>query len=302
MKQSFYPKLAWTGIRKNKRLYTPYILTCIGMVIMFYIMSFLSTSDVLQSMPGGDTMQAMLDLGCGVIGFFALIFLFYTNSFLIRRRKKEIGLYNILGMGKWNLAGVLFWETVMIAGISLASGLLFGIVFSKIAELGMVNILGSQVTFTLSLEPKAIVQVLALFAVIFTLILLNNLRQIHLSNPIELLHSENAGEKKPKANWILALMGFLILSAAYYLAVTIEDPISTMVWFFVAVIMVITATYLLFIAGSIAVCKLLQKNKRYYYKTNHFVSVSSMIYRMKRNGAGLASICILCTMVYWCGR
>ncbi|HJB25785.1 MAG TPA: ABC transporter permease [Firmicutes bacterium] len=297
MKQSFYPKLAWTGIRKNKRLYTPYILTCIGMVIMFYIMSFLSTSDVLQSMPGGDTMQAMLDLGCGVIGFFALIFLFYTNSFLIRRRKKEIGLYNILGMGKWNLAGVLFWETVMIAGISLASGLLFGIVFSKIAELGMVNILGSQVTFTLSLEPKAIVQVLALFAVIFTLILLNNLRQIHLSNPIELLHSENAGEKKPKANWILALMGFLILSAAYYLAVTIEDPISTMVWFFVAVIMVITATYLLFIAGSIAVCKLLQKNKRYYYKTNHFVSVSSMIYRMKRNGAGLASICILCTMV-----
>ena len=146
MKQSFYPKLAWTGIRKNKRLYTPYILTCIGMVIMFYIMSFLSTSDVLQSMPGGDTMQAMLDLGCGVIGFFALIFLFYTNSFLIRRRKKEIGLYNILGMGKWNLAGVLFWETVMIAGISLASGLLFGIVFSKIAELGMVNILGSQVT------------------------------------------------------------------------------------------------------------------------------------------------------------
>ncbi len=297
MRQSFYPKLAWTGIRKNKRLYTPYILTCIGMVVMFYIMSFLSTSSVLQSMPGGETMQVMLNLGCGVIGFFALIFLFYTNSFLIRRRKKEIGLYNILGMGKRNLAGVLFWETMMIAGISLAAGLLFGIVFSKLAELGMVNILGSQVNFTLSLEPKAILQTLALFAVIFALILLNTLRQIHLSNPIELLHSEHAGEKKPKANWILALIGLLVLAGAYYLAVTIEDPISTMVWFFIAVIMVITATYLLFIAGSVVICKLLQKNKRYYYKTNHFVSVSSMIYRMKRNGAGLASICILCTMV-----
>ncbi len=297
MNQSFYPKLAWTGIRKNKRLYTPYLLTCIGMVMMFYIVSFLSTSDILKSMAGGNTMQGMLSLGCGVIGVFALIFLFYTNSFLIRRRKKEFGLYNILGMGKWNLARVLFWESLMIAAISLACGLLAGIILSKFAELGMVNILAAEASFSLSVEPKSILQTLALFAVIFLLILLNTLRQIHLSNPIELLHSENTGEKPPKANWFFALAGLLILAGAYYLAVSIEDPVAAMIWFFVAVVMVIVATYLLFISGSVAICRILQKKKNYYYKTNHFVSVSSMVYRMKRNGAGLASICILCTMV-----
>ena len=297
MKHSFYPKLAWTGIRKNKRLYTPYILTCMGMVMMFYIMSFLTSSALLTSMPGGDIMQGMLGLGVRVIGVFALIFLFYTNSFLTRRRKKEFGLYNILGMGKRNLARVLMWESLIIAAISLGGGLVAGIVFSKFAELGMVNILRAEGSFALTLEPKAIVQTLLLFAVIFFLILLNTLRQIHLSNPIELLHSENTGEKPPKANWFLALAGAIILGAAYYLAVSIENPIEAMVWFFVAVIMVIIATYLLFIAGSVAICRLLQRKKAYYYKTNHFVSVSSMVYRMKRNGAGLASICILCTMV-----
>ncbi len=297
MKKGFYSKLAWTGIRKNKKLYTPYILTCIGMVMMFYIVSFLSISDILNSMPGGDTMQMMLGFGCGVIGVFALIFLFYTNSFLVRRRKKEFGLYNILGMGKWNLARVLLWESLIIAGISLAIGLFFGIVFSKFTELAMINILSAEITFSLTIAPQAIIQTLALFAGIFLLILLNTLRQIHLTNPIELLHSENVGEKPPKANWFFALAGVVILGGAYYLAVSIEDPIMAMLWFFVAVIMVIVATYLLFISGSVAVCRILQKKKNYYYKANHFVSVSSMAYRMKRNGAGLASICILCTMV-----
>ena len=297
MKHSFYPKLAWTGIRKNKRLYTPYILTCMGMVMMFYIISFLASSALLTGMPGGDTMQGMLGLGERVIGVFALIFLFYTNSFLARRRKKEFGLYNILGMGKRNLARGLVWESLIIAAISLGGGLVAGVVFSKFAELAMVNILRAEGTFALTLEPKSIAQTILLFAVIFFLILLNTLRQIHLSNPIELLHSENAGEKPPKANWFLALAGAVILGAAYYLAVSIENPIEAMVWFFVAVIMVIIATYMLFVAGSVAICRLLQKRKAYYYKTNHFVSVSSMVYRMKRNGAGLASICILCTMV-----
>ncbi len=297
MKKNFYWKLAWSGIRKNKQLYTPYILTCLGMVMMFYIMSFLTYSAVLQSMPGGTTMQGILSLGTWVIGIFALIFLFYTNSFLIRRRKKEFGLYNILGMGKWNLGRVLLWENLMIAVIALVGGLGAGILFSKLAELGMVNILQSEVSFSLSLRPRSIVLTLEVFAVIFALLFLNALRQIHLTNPIDLLRSENTGEKPPKANWLLALAGAVLLGGAYYLAVTIEDPVSAMVWFFVAVIMVILATYLLFIAGSVAICRLLQKNKNYYYKTNHFVSISSMVYRMKRNGAGLASICILCTMV-----
>lgn len=297
MRKTFYPKLAWTGIRKNKRLYLPYILTCVGMVMMYYIVSFLSESDVLKQMSGGATMQSILEMGCGVIGIFALIFLFYTNSFLIRRRKKEFGLYNILGMGKRNLACILFWESLIIALISLTVGLLAGVLLSKLAELGMVNLLMADVSYKMTVELQAILHTLLLFAVIFVLILLNTLRQLHFSSPVQLLRSENLGEKPPKANWFFTLAGVVLLGSAYYLAVTIEDPIMAMVWFFIAVIMVIIATYLLFISGSVTVCRILQKRKGYYYKTNHFVSVSSMRYRMKRNGAGLASICILCTMV-----
>ena len=297
MKRGFYPKLAMTGIARNRKTYIPYILTCTGMIMMFYIVSFLSRSDTVAAMLGGDTMQGILSLGSGVIFIFALIFLFYTNSFLIRRRKKEFGLYNILGMGKRNLAGILVWESVIIAALSYLGGLFCGILFSKLAELVMTRLLHGSVSLGFSVDWSAILRTLGLFAIIHCLILLNALRQIHVSNPVELLRSEAVGEKPPKSNWLLALLGVLILGGAYYLALTIEDPVAALVTFFLAVVMVIVATYLLFIAGSVVLCRLLQKSKRYYYKTNHFVSVSSMVYRMKRNGAGLASICILSTMV-----
>lgn len=297
MKKGIYSRLALTGIKKNKKLYIPYILTCIGMVMMFYIITFLSSSDMMMNYPGGETMRGILGFGVYVIGFFAVIFLFYTNSFLVRRRKKEFGLYNILGMVKRNIARVMLWETLFIGAFSIAAGMALGVLFSKLAELVMVNIMSMDVTFGVTIDYKAIYYTVVLFAVIFFLILLNSLRQVHLSNPIALLHSENAGEKPPKANWFFAVLGVLILGCAYYLAVTIKDPVTTLAAFFFAVIMVIVATYLIFISGSVAFCKILQKKKNYYYKTNHFVSVSSMSYRMKRNGAGLASICILCTMV-----
>ncbi len=297
MKKGIYSRLALTGIKKNKKLYIPYILTCIGMVMMFYIITFLSSSDMMMNYPGGETIRGILGFGVYVIGFFAVIFLFYTNSFLVRRRKKEFGLYNILGMGKRNIARVMLWETLFIGAFSIAVGMALGVLFSKLAELVMVNIMSMDVTFGVTIDYKAIYYTVVLFAVIFFLILLNSLRQVHLSNPIALLHSENAGEKPPKANWFFAVLGVLILGCAYYLAVTIKDPVTTLAAFFFAVIMVIIATYLIFISGSVAFCKILQKKKNYYYKTNHFVSVSSMSYRMKRNGAGLASICILCTMV-----
>ena len=200
-------------------------------------------------------------------------------------------------MGKGNLARILLWETLIVTVLSLGIGLLCGIILSKVAELGMLNILSLEVSFAFQIEIQAVYQTIVLFLVIFALILLNSLRQIHLTNPIELLHSETVGEKPPKANWVLAVLGLFLLGGAYWLAVSIQDPLSAFIWFFVAVIMVIIGTYFLFIAGSVSFCKLLQKNKRYYYKTHHFISVSSMVYRMKRNGAGLASICILCTMV-----
>lgn len=295
--RGLYRRLAWSGIAKNRKFYLPYLLTCIGMTTMYYIIAFLTDNEILLSFRGGEIMQTILMLGTFVIAVFALIFLFYTNSFLIRRRKREFGLYNILGMGKRHLACVVIWEAVFLAGISLAAGLLLGILLSKTAELGMVRLVAAQTDYRLRIEVPAIRETLAVFGVIHLLILLNSLRQIHLTNPLELLRSESAGEKPPKANWVLALLGAVLLGGAYALAVSIEEPISALLWFFVAVIMVILGTYLLFIAGSVALCRLLQKNKRYYYKTNHFVSVSSMLYRMKRNGAGLASICILCTMV-----
>lgn len=297
MKRGFYPKLALTGISKNRKVYVPYLLTCAGMVMMFYIVSFLSVNKSVADMPGGGDMQMILSLGCGVIGVFSLIFLFYTNSFLIRKRKREFGLYNILGMGKWNLARILVWESVFIGLVSLVAGLFCGILFSKIAELSVSHMLGGDIRFGFSVERGSVLQAVVLFAVIFLLILLNALRQIHVANPVELLHSDAVGEKPPKANWIVALLGAVILAGAYYLALTIQNPLAAIFGFFVAVVMVIIATYLLFIAGSVVFCRLLQKNKRYYYTAGHFVSVSSMVYRMKRNGAGLASICILSTMV-----
>lgn len=297
MKRGLYTKLALAGVQKNKKLYLPYILTCTGMVMMCYIVSFLQTSPVFGSLPGGDTVQAFLGLGFGVMAVFSLLFLFYTNAFLVRRRKMEFGLYNILGMDKKNLALVLGIESLLVTGVTLLAGLFCGVLFSKFAELGIIKLLNGQADFRFSVSPQSLGYTALLFLGIYLLLYLNTLRQLHLANPIALLHSENTGEKPPKGNALLALLGAVLLAGAYVLAVSIEDPLSAMLWFFVAVIMVIFATYLLFISGSVTLCRLLQKNKRYYYKTRHFVSVASMRFRMKRNGAGLASICILCTMV-----
>lgn len=297
MKTGFYPKLALDGIRKNRRMYLPYLLTCIGMVMMTYIINCLKGAEAIAALPGGETIQILMNFGVFIMAFFSALFLFYTNSFLIRRRKKEFGLYNILGMGKKNIARILLWETVLVAVISAAAGLAAGIAFSKLAELGFVNLMDGEVSYTLTVSVEGILFTLIPFAVIFVLLLINSLRQIWFSNAISLLGSENFGEKPPKANWLFGLLGFLLLGAAYYLAVTIEDPITALAVFFVAVLMVIAATYLILIAGSVLICRILQRRKGYYYQARHFVSVSSMAYRMRRNGAGLASICILATMV-----
>lgn len=297
MKRGFYYNLAYEGMRKNKKMYLPYILTCICMVMMLYIIQYLQHSEVIQNGRGGTTAGMTMALGGWVIGIFSLIFLFYTNSFLMRRRSKEFGLYNMLGMSKKNIVRILCWETFMTFVVSVVVGLVCGIVFSKLAELLMLKILTGQASYGISVSPEGILVTTAAFAAIFFLLLLNSIRRVHAGTTISLIRSENVGEKPPKANWILGVGGFVLLAAAYYLAVSITDPLSAMVWFFIAVIMVIVATYMIFISGMVLLCKILQKNKKYYYKAAHFVSVSSMTYRMKRNGAGLASICILATMV-----
>ena len=297
MRANLYPKLAWDGIRKNKRFYLPYILTCIGMVMMFYIIHYLAAMPTLKEMPGGDSMTMVLGFGFWVIALFAVIFLFYTNSFLMRRRQKEFGLYNMLGMGKNHLSILLLWENGILFSVSMVGGLLSGILLSKLAELFMIMLMGGEATYTLRIDPKAFRDTWTIFIPVFAMIFVKGLIQIRRSSAVNLVKSDTVGEKPPRANYVLGIAGILILAGAYYIALSIKSPLIAMAWFFLAVCMVIVATYLLFISGSVMLCRLLQKNKRYYYKPNHFVSVSSMVYRMKRNGAGLASICILCTMV-----
>lgn len=297
MINSFYPKLAITGIIRNKRSYFPYILTGMVMVMMSYIIYFLSSSEMLDHIKGGGTLRTMFPLGSVVVALFSLIFMFYTNSFLIRSRNKEFGLYNVLGMDKSNLGRLMLWENLFVYGTSVTGGLIFGIAFSKFAELIMYNLLSVDVTYSLRIDLTSAGRVLILFTGIYFLLLLNSIIKVRRSNPLELIRSENVGEKAPKANWFLAVAGIIMLTYAYYIAISIEQPLTAIIWFLIAVILVIIATYLLFISGSVALCRLLQKNKNYYYKPNHFVSVSSMAYRMKRNGAGLASICVLVTVV-----
>ena len=242
-------------------------------------------------------MPMILGMGSFVMAAFAVLFLFYTNSFLIRRRNREFGLYNILGMGKGNLAKVLAWETVITALISIAGGEVLGIALGKLFELLLVNIVDGTVQMQFTVSVPATTMTTILYLAIFALLFLRSLVTVCKTNAAALLRSEACGEKPPKANWVFGLAGFLILGAAYYIAVTIKQPLTALAVFFIAVLMVIAATYLIFISGSVVLCRALQKNKRYYYQKNHFISVSSMAYRMKRNGAGLASICILATMV-----
>ena len=297
MKAGFYPKIAWDGIRKNKRLYFPYILTGGVMVMMYYILSFLIESPALAQMPGGSVLMTVLPLGCVVIAVFSLLFLFYTNSFLIKQRYREFGLYNILGMDKRNISKIMVWETLFVALFAIGSGLITGIIFSKSAELVLLNLLNMEVDFTLSIGVISLRQAPLIYGGIYLLLLFNSLIKVGRSKPLELMQSNKVGERIPKRNWIYGAAGVVLLGAAYYLAVSIEEPLTAFTTFFGAVILVIIGTYLVFMSGSVVFCRLLQKNKKYYYKPNHFVSVSSMVYRMKRNGAGLASICILLTMV-----
>lgn len=297
MRSGFYVKMAADGMRKNGRLYVPYFITCILMVAIYYIMHFLGYSDIMKGMPGGGTASIMMQFGTYIMTVFGLVFLFYTQSTLIKGRKKEFGLYCILGMNKRNLARIIFFETLLTWVLTMAGGLIAGIGLSKLAELGFARLVETSVTYTFSVSVISVVMAIVTYSVIFFLIFLNSIRQVGFASPIELVRAQKAGEKPPKANWVTGILGLIILCGGYYIALRIRQPMSALMWFFVAVILIIIGTYLILIAGSVCLCRLLQKNKGYYYQTNHFVSVSSMAYRMKRTGAGLASICILLTMI-----
>lgn len=293
MRKGFFPRLALSGMRKNRSIYYPYILTAVLTTAMMYIMG--SLQQITADYSG--TLAFSLQLGIVVTSVFSVIFLFYTNSFLMRRRKKEFGLYNILGMEKRHLARLLLWETALMLLLSLVLGLAVGVLLDKLMHLLLSHLVGQAVSLTFALSPGSMLYTAVLVSLTFVLIWVNSVRQVYFARPVELLRSAEVGEREPKARWFIALLGLIALGTGYWLSATVKDAGAMILFFFVAVLLVIAGTYLLFTAGSVTLLKALRKNRRYYYKPDHFISVSGMIYRMKQNAVGLANVCILCTMV-----
>lgn len=292
-----YYRLAVTNLKNNKQFYLPYILTGIFSAMMFYIMRTVQGNDSLNSMRGAGTLKIVLFMGVIIVGACVCIFLFYTNSFVMKRRKKELGVYNILGMEKRHIARVLAWEAVILYVVSVCGGLVFGIVFNKLVTMFLCRLTGLSESIPFYISGWGCLQTAELFAAVYVLMLVYNFIQIRLSDPIALLHGDSVGEREPKAKWVSAVTGIVCILAGYLMAAGAEDVIAAVNTFFVAVVLVIAGTYILFESVSIAVLKLLKGNKQYYYKTEHFISVSGMMYRMKRNAVGLANICVLSTMV-----
>lgn len=292
-----YNVLAIEGIKKNKQLYLPYIISSICIIAITYIVSYMCCSKTVIDSFGGYVISSFMSFGFMIMALFSLLFIFYTHSFLFKRRKKEFGLYNVLGLAKKDICKIVFLDNLYVDIISILLGLGVGVLFSKFAELAFFKIVTKPYSIAFSLPIPSLFMTLMCFLGIYFLILVSSIISIYKNDTIAFLKADSSGEKAPRANFLLALVGLIILAFAYYLAISIDDPVQALLTFFFAVILVIVATYLLFIAGSVALCKILAHNKKYYYKLNHFISVSSMSFRMKRNGSGLASICILSTMV-----
>ena len=298
MHKGIFSRLAKQNIRNNKSTYIPYMITCIFCIAMIYMMEFLRDCPTLdQAVRQADEVRMIVFTGEIVVEIFCIIFLIYSNSFLMKRRQKEIGLYNILGLERNHIGIVMFLETIITSIGSLAGGIATGIIGSKLALLLLLKLLHIPSVLGFYISVKGIFTCLFMFGIIFLMILFLNLAKIHLSRPVELLRGNNTGEKEPAAKWLMALIGFICLGAGYYLAVTTESPIKAITIFLLAVILVMAGTYLLFTAGSIVILKFLRRRKSFYYRTGNFISISGMLYRMKQNAVGLASICILSTGV-----
>lgn len=292
-----YFRLAVTNLKNNRQFYVPYILAGIVSVMMFYIMRTIQGSTGIASMRGAGTLSIVLTMGLVIVGICACIFLFYTNSFVMKQRKKELGVYNILGMEKRHIAKVMAWESIILYLLSVCGGLLIGIVFHKLAAMFLYKLTGVSESIPFYISGWGCIQTAELFGILYLLMLFYNFLQVRLANPIALLHGDSVGEREPKAKWFSAISGVICILAGYYLAVTVQEVIMAVNIFFVAVLLVIAGTYILFVSVSIAFLKILKGNKKYYYQTTHFITVSGMLYRMKRNAVGLANICVLSTMV-----
>ena len=293
MNNGYSIKLALSNIKNHKQIILPFILTCIVNICMFYNMISLTIDEELVR----SSVRFVLELGVIVIAFFSIIFTFYTNSFLVKRRLKEFGLYNILGMEKKHVSVIVLFESIIIMFVSILLGLLTGILFNKLFGMLLIKLAGLSVAFGFKVSITSLTVTTILFLSIFFVNYINTVRHIYKSNPIDLLKGSEVGEKEPKIKWLILILGIASLSIAYYLSQTTKSVFEALMLFFVAVLLVIIGTHFLFQAGSIAVLKALKNNKNFYYKIDNFTSISSLMYRMKQNATGLANICILSTMV-----
>ena len=296
-KRGFYPRMALRSLRLNGKFYLPYLLSGTVSAAMLYDILFLNMNGGVARLKGANAVQGLLGFGAMIVALFSFALICYTNGFLMKRRQKELGLYNILGMEKRHLARLLFWETVFSALLCIGGGLALGVLLSKLFLLLLCTIMRVDVVFGFEVPREAVLYTGAGFGIIFLLTYLLNLLRLRRVKPIELLKGSETGEREPRTKWLLAVLGLVTMGAGYYLSITVHDPINALGLFFLAVVLVIVGTYCLFTAGSIALLKALRKNRKFYYQTRHFTAVSGMLHRMKRNAAGLATICILSTMV-----
>ncbi|WP_295582612.1 FtsX-like permease family protein [uncultured Oscillibacter sp.] len=294
---TFFPRLALVNLVRGRRFYGPYLLTCGALAAMYYVLRFLIWNDVVDSVYQAPYLRAMLGLGCGVVAAFSGVILLYANGFVMKRRQRELGLYQVLGLEKRHIAATLLWETLLCAGVSLLGGLAAGVALSRGLLALLLALVRIPVDFPFSVSLRAMGESAGLMAVLFLLALGVNLLAVGRSQPVELLQSVSAGQREPRTKKLLAAVGVLTLGAGYALAVTTQNPVDALALFFLAVVLVMIGTYCLFTAGSVAVLKRLRADRRFYYQTRHFTAVSGLLYRMKQNAVGLANICILSSMV-----
>lgn len=296
-KIGFFPRLALVNLIRNSRYYGPYLLSCGTLAAMYYILRFLAWNEVIQTVRGAGYLRSMMSIGCFVVALFSAVLLLYANSFVMKRRQKELGLYNILGLEKRHIAVLCFWETVLCAAVVIPGGIAAGILLSKLILLLLLKLVQIPVQFGFSVSVKGMGETAALLGILFLLALLWNLFRLGRSRPIELLHSDSAGEREPKTKRLLAALGLAALLGGYAIALITRNPVNALMLFFVAVFLVMLGTYCLFTAGSVALLKRLRANVKFYYQTRHFTAVSGLLYRMKQNAVGLSNICILACMV-----
>ena len=290
-------KLAVSNLVKNRRLYYPFALATCLVVAISYIFNSLTFNPHLQKMQGASSISFVLALGVIIVTIAAAIIVFYANSFVMKNRSKELGLYGMLGLNKRHLFTMVFIELLILGLTTVAIGLGFGIIFDKLIYAFLLKLMGFKVVLVSTFQLPVLIFVVATYAFIFMGLLIVNGWRIMRSNALQMAKETNSGEKKGRFLLLQTIIGLASLAYGYYLALSVKNPITAILIFFVAVLFVILGTYLLFNAGITVFLQLLQKNKRYYYQPNNMISVSNLIFRMKKNAVGLATISILSTMV-----